>query len=180
MTSNRLTARHAARLIALMGLIAICLPSVRARAQAKPKVAILPFAVSGDPELGSVGAHVPDMLASRLETRGNFSFTDIDPVRDTFTPEDLGLIPSPRASTLAHRLGVDDLVGGTLRSHGGSMHYEAQVFRRDGTPVGDRIVIPVKGTSDVLAELEPLADAIAACISGSGDASTASPKIPEK
>jgi hypothetical protein len=60
------------------------------------------------------------------------------------------------------------------------MSFEAQVFRRDGKPAGDRILIPVKGASDVLAELEPLADAIAACISRSGDTSTASPSIPGK
>ncbi len=122
MTTDRLTPRAATRLIALGGLLALFLPCGQARAQEKRKVAILPFAVSGDPELRGVGAHVPDMLASRLETRGSFSFTDTAPLRDTFTSEDLGLIPSERASALARRLGADDLVGGVLRSRGGSQY----------------------------------------------------------
>jgi len=178
MTIKRFNPRSARRLMTVAGLMVLLLPCAQVRAQDRPRVAILPFAVSGDPELGPVGAHIPDMLASRLDTRGKFSFSDTAVLGDTFSPEDLGLISSERALALMQRLGADYLVGGALRSRSGSISFETQVYGRDGVPAGDKVLVPVTRPSDALSALEPLADAVALQMTGSPSAPKAAPSPP--
>jgi len=140
--------------------------SAAAQGAGKKKVAIIPFAVSGDPDLTGMGEFVPDMLAGRLEGRSSFAFADTAPLRGTLPAEEKGLLSADRAAALALRLGADYVVSGTLARRKGAAAFTAQLYRRDGTPVGDRIVIPVKGPDDVLNQLEPLADAVATTLGG--------------
>ena len=144
--------------------------SADAQGTSKKKVAIVPFAVSSDPDLTGIGDFVPDMLASRLEGRGSFAFADTAPLRGTLPAEEKGLLSADRAAALALRLGADYVVSGTLARKKGAAAFTAQVYRRDGTAVGDRVVIPVKGPDDVLNQLEPLADAVATTLGGAEEA----------
>jgi TolB-like protein len=169
--------RHSPRLLLALGVtlttllahVAVqesALQTAAAQQSGKKKVAIVPFAVSSDPDLAGMGDFVPDMLAGRMESHGAFAFADTTPLRGTVSAEEKGLLSSDRAARLATRFGADYIVSGTLARKGGVTAFTAQVYLRDGTLAGDRIVIPVQGPDDVLNQLDPLADSVTARLNG--------------
>lgn len=126
-----------------------------------PRLAILPFAVSGALEYEHIGAFVPAMLASRLSELGRFRFIDTVALRKEAGKAPSGALAVEEAAKLAGRLDADYLIAGAIRRSGGVTVVSAQIYARDGSGVGDRIVIPVVTVEDLLPKMEPLAEALA-------------------
>jgi TolB-like protein len=146
-------------------LVPLAVPHV-ASAQSPPRVAILPFEVSGALEFVPVGSFMPDMLASRMNHLGPFRFVDTSAVRGSAGEKGFGTLSPADAGALARRFRADYLISGSIRRNEGVTAFSAQLHRGDGSPVGDRVIVPFKGADDLLPKLEPLAEALASRLKG--------------
>jgi len=156
---------------ALVLLAVLCmLPPAPGRAaeqetpSAVARLAILPFEVSGALEYENVGPLVPDMLASRMSSMGHYRFMDTIALRKERGAAPSGALSEEEAARLATRFEADFVIAGTIRRSGGVTVLSAQPYARDGSSVGERIVVPVVTLEDLLPKMEPLAEALASRI----------------
>lgn len=169
-TSRFPPSRSRRGLAALIVMVAVFLLSAAPRGAlaqapepgaARPGVAVLPFAVSGALEYESVGPFVPDMLASRMSEMGSYRFIDTVEMRKENGGSPSGTLAPEDAARLASRFGADYVIAGAIRRSGGVTVMSAQVYARDGSDAGDRVVVPVVTLEDLLPKMEPLAEALA-------------------
>ena len=132
-----------------------------APAQEKTRVAIIPFAVSGALEFEGIGPFIPGMLASRMYEMGPFRFVDTAAHMQSDEEASLGALLKEEASAYAERFGVKFVISGAIRRSGGMTIFSAQVYGRDGSTPGNRVVVPVSNQDDLIPKLIPLAEELA-------------------
>ena len=93
-------------------------------------VAVLPFAMHAPSSLAYLQDGLRDMLASRLAANGGAKILESSRI-DAVLKEPGKELQQKEAVELAHQLGVDYVVTGSLTSLGGSMSLDAKVFSRD-------------------------------------------------
>lgn len=132
-----------------------------APAQEKTQVAIIPFAVSGALEFEGIGPFIPGMLASRMYEMGPFRFVDTVALMQSDQEPSLGALSNEEAAAYAERFGAGFVISGAIRRSGGMTIFSVQVYGRDGSSPGNRIVVPVSNQDDLIPKLIPLAEELA-------------------
>ncbi|MFQ5457251.1 MAG: hypothetical protein ACE5FC_02180 [Myxococcota bacterium] len=148
-------------LLLLPAFLTLLVAGGPAAAQETTRVAIIPFAVSGALEFEGIGPFVPGMLASRMHGMGPFRFIDTVALIGEEKNAGLGVLSADEAAAYARRFQVGFVISGAVRRSGGTTIVNAQVYAEDGSPAGNRVVVPVSNRDDLLPKMLPLAEELA-------------------
>lgn len=124
-------------LVAAMIIVAIALLADRSRGGAadlpRPRaVAVLPFTVRGDARYHYLGAGVADLLSAQLADGGTIRSADTHAVLGLATKASDSAVRPDRARDIAHRVGADGFVLGSLVEIAGRIQLDASLYDLHG------------------------------------------------
>ncbi len=116
---------------------------VRTREAAPPgvavdprRIALVPFAVRGDPRYAYLGEGLVELLAAKLDGAGEISTVDPRTLLAAFPPAEPGAAPDPeQARRVAERFGAGRFLLGTLVEADGRLQATAALYDLRGRPI---------------------------------------------
>lgn len=151
--------RRRGRILAVAGgavlLLAVLLVGLRARSNLPGPggaVAVLPFSVSGGPELGYLGDGIVTLLSTELDGVGSLRIADPRAVVGVATQIGKGAPNLEQGRRIAERVGAETYVIGDIVEGAGHVRIGAAVYRR-GSPARLLARAKVEGSTSQLFEL---------------------------
>jgi outer membrane protein insertion porin family len=148
----------------LIGMLAVC--AVPPAALSAVRVAILPFAINAEENLSYLQQAIPQMLATRLESRGDISTVEKALLLQHTARLGEKKIEEGTAKRIGAELGADFVVMGSLSKIGSQVTIDATLINtRDQVPV-QRLASTTEGLSGIPAKVKELANSLYYRISG--------------
>ena len=142
----------------MIGMLAVC--AVPPAALSAVRVAILPFSVNAEENLSYLQQAIPQMLATRLESRGDISTVEKALLLQHTARLGEKKIEEGTAKRIGAELGADFVVMGSLSKIGSQVTIDATLINtRDQVPV-QRLASTTEELSGIPAKVKELANSL--------------------
>ncbi len=138
-------------------IAALCAPGPVAHAAEAVNVAVLPFFIYSQEDLASLQKAIPDMLATRLEKKGEIETVQKPVLRDVLQEMPWDTYSEEQARAIGKRLGADVVIAGTLTKIGKTYSLDTAVLFIDVSQRVKRLFLTTETTDDIPARLQDFA-----------------------
>jgi outer membrane protein insertion porin family len=121
------------------------------------KVAILPFFVHSQEDIGYMGRAIPDMLSTRLGEKGEISTIQKPALLKVLSQQSWEHLDEEKAVRIGKDLGADFIVTGSLTQIGRTASLDISVIDTGGTKTTRRLFLAAEDVSNIPGKMQELA-----------------------
>jgi len=119
-------------------------------------VGVLPFFINSQEPLEYLGRAIPDMIASRLEKRGEITVVPTPKLTAALRAHGWTTLDEAKAVQIGKTAGAEVMVGGTLTKLGSMLSLDVTVFSVTGTREPRRVYVTAADTDSLIAKVNEL------------------------